>query len=130
MVSYYSELYYGGAPVIDKLSAGSLATAGVVVGYFIMQSWSRTNRIAPSYFGEVPPTGSPEDVESMIAESDFNKGEDGRSSGGEGYPYADGETYKVVPPDVKTGQCPAGYQLVKLQSQRGPVYTCREIKTD
>ena len=128
MVSYYSELYYGGAPVIDKLSAGSLATAGVVVGFFIMQSWSRTNARKPQYFGEVPPTGSPEDELSMIAESDFNKGEDGRASGGQDYPT--GHTTKVIPPDPVTGTCPVGFRLEELNTQRGTVSICREIVTN
>jgi hypothetical protein len=109
----------------DKISPSALVPVGAVIVFFIMQGWATGNVRRPEQYGEVPPTGSPEDDLSMIGESEFNKGEDGRTAGGEN--YQNGDTTRVQYPDVVTGGCPVGYKLETLNTQRGQVQICREI---
>ena len=107
--------------MIDRLSAGSMATAGVVVGFFIIQGWAGRNIRQPQYFGETPPANSPENYDDALAFEEYNAG----TNAGSGKRTSKGGT---VPYDVKTGTCPVGYQK-EYVTYGGDITVpvCREI---
>jgi len=99
--------------MIDRLTAGSMATAGVVIGFFIMQSWAGSNKRKPEYWTVDESVVSPQAVYDGTAQAEYS---DGTKKQGATIPY-----------DVKAGSCPSGYQKEYLNYGSMSVPVCREI---
>ena len=108
--------------MLKEISSGaSLATAGVVVGFFILQSWSSRSVRKPTYYGQSPPVGSPEYEEDVKAQQEYNVSPEQGKQESQG---------RIIPYDHASGTCPSGYQKVWKSYGEASYPVCQEIITN